>query len=136
MHQMSALDTATRNRPAPPVHPPFNVPPITQFSIPAIGAMQTGGGRRRATVPPEDGRAEGDVVHPLHLQITPHGRPVVESPVLYQGAYPHLLEEGEAEPRGTLHSNIMKQFANMNACFSCSFEVEDGHTSKTCPREW
>jgi hypothetical protein len=30
----------------------------------------------------------------------------------------------------------IKRYANWNACFSCGFDVEDGHTSATCPMEW
>ena len=30
----------------------------------------------------------------------------------------------------------VKRFANWNACFSCGFDVEDGHTSATCPLMW
>jgi hypothetical protein len=32
--------------------------------------------------------------------------------------------------------NPVKQFNNWNYCFSCGFNVEDGHTSATCPRDW
>jgi hypothetical protein len=39
-------------------------------------------------------------------------------------------------PANASHSNIIKRYANMNACFSCGFNVEDGHTSKTCPAIW
>ncbi len=31
------------------------------------------------------------------------------------------------------HSNIYKCYYNQNVCFSCGFDVEDGHTSHTCP---
>jgi hypothetical protein len=41
-----------------------------------------------------------------------------------------------AGPANASHSNIIKPYANMNACFSCSFDVEDGHTLKTCPTIW
>ena len=34
------------------------------------------------------------------------------------------------------YSNIVKRYANMNVCFSCGFDVEDGHTSVTCPMQW
>jgi hypothetical protein len=27
----------------------------------------------------------------------------------------------------------MKRFANWNACYSCGFDVANGHTSQTCP---
>jgi hypothetical protein len=29
--------------------------------------------------------------------------------------------------------NLTKRFANWNACYSCGFNVADGHTSQTCP---
>ncbi len=32
--------------------------------------------------------------------------------------------------------NPIKRFNNWNYCFSCGFDVEDGHTSATCPRDW
>jgi hypothetical protein len=50
------------------------------------------------TVPSEDDRATGDVVYALYLQTTLHRNPAAGSLVLYQGAYPHLQEEGEAAP--------------------------------------
>jgi hypothetical protein len=31
------------------------------------------------------------------------------------------------------YSNTVKKYANWNACYSCSFDVPDGHTSMTCP---
>jgi hypothetical protein len=31
------------------------------------------------------------------------------------------------------YSNVVKQWANQNVCFSCGFDVEDWHTSATCP---
>ncbi len=35
-----------------------------------------------------------------------------------------------------MYSNIVKKYNNMNACFSCGFDVEDGHTSCMCPIDW
>ena len=32
--------------------------------------------------------------------------------------------------------NPIKRFNNWNYCFSCGFDVEDGHTSQTCPVGW
>ncbi len=29
-----------------------------------------------------------------------------------------------------------KKYLNWNVWFSCGFDVEDGHTSKTCPAPW
>ena len=34
------------------------------------------------------------------------------------------------------YSDIVKRYANMNVCFSCGFDVEDGHNSGTCPMQW
>ncbi len=31
------------------------------------------------------------------------------------------------------YSNLTKRFANWNACYSCGFDMADGHTSQTCP---
>jgi hypothetical protein len=31
------------------------------------------------------------------------------------------------------YSNLMKRFANLNACYSCGFNVANGHTSQMCP---
>ena len=40
------------------------------------------------------------------------------------------------KPPNPPHSNIVKMYANWNVCFTCGFDVEDGHTSKTCPANW
>ena len=32
------------------------------------------------------------------------------------------------------YSNLSKRFANWNACYSCGFDIPDGHTSQTCPQ--
>jgi hypothetical protein len=30
----------------------------------------------------------------------------------------------------------VKKYANWNVCFSCGFDIEEGHTSQTCPGHW
>jgi hypothetical protein len=40
---------------------------------------------------------------------------------------------GAADPAPP-YSNLMKRFANWNACYSCGFDIPDGHTSQTCPQ--
>ena len=32
--------------------------------------------------------------------------------------------------------NPVKRYNNWNYCYSCGFDVEDGHTSMTCPQTW
>jgi hypothetical protein len=41
-----------------------------------------------------------------------------------------------AGPANGSHSNIIKRYASMNACFSYGFDVEDEHTLETCPAIW
>ena len=35
-----------------------------------------------------------------------------------------------------MYLNIIKRYSNSSVCFSCGFDVEDGHTSNTCPAPW
>ena len=35
-----------------------------------------------------------------------------------------------------MYLNIIKKYSNWNVCFSCGFDIKDGHTSKTCPAPW
>ena len=32
--------------------------------------------------------------------------------------------------------NIVKAYNNWNMCYSCGFDVEDAHTSESCPQQW
>jgi hypothetical protein len=41
-----------------------------------------------------------------------------------------------ATQAGAYRSNITKLFANWNVCYSCGFDIEDGHTSVTYPHTW
>jgi hypothetical protein len=54
------------------------------------------------------------------------------------GINPFVPVGGPAGERNAapMYSNIIKHYANWNACFSCGFDVEDGHTLKTCPTAW
>jgi hypothetical protein len=33
------------------------------------------------------------------------------------------------------YSNVVKRFANWNACYSCGFDIPDAHTSMSCPAQ-
>ncbi len=39
------------------------------------------------------------------------------------------------QPQNPCYSNVVKQWANQNVCFSCGFEVEDWHNSSSCSRK-
>ena len=53
-------------------------------------------------------------------------------PLTTAGEYcaPPPLAQRENPP----YSNLTKRFANWNVCYSCGFDVADGHTSQTCPQ--
>jgi hypothetical protein len=55
------------------------------------------------------------------IPIRPGGAGTVGPPATQAGAY---------------RSNITKLFANWNVCYSCGFDIKDGHTSVTCPHAW
>ena len=38
--------------------------------------------------------------------------------------------------RHQVSPNPVKLYNNWNYCYLCSFDVEDGHTSQTCPPAW
>jgi hypothetical protein len=137
MHQMATLTTAACNPPAPPAHAPFNVPPITQFSILAIGAMQTGSGLRQDCDHTPGGwqGCEGRGPHTPFANYTAR-QASSGIPGAIPGGIPPPSGRGGAGAWGASHSNIVKQFANMDTCFSCGFDAEDGHTLKTCSCKW
>ena len=58
-------------------------------------------------------------------QIVPYGGSIAPFQVTVQNGPPQL--------RNPDHSNIYKCHNNWNVCFSCGFDIENGHTSMTCP---
>jgi hypothetical protein len=52
------------------------------------------------------------------------GPPQYRGPAGVQGT-----NQGQQQP----FSNVTKIYANWNACYSCGFDVADGHTSMSCP---
>jgi hypothetical protein len=131
-------------------HPaPTMQPPITQLSIPNIASFNTagrGGGRR-------GGHGRGGRA----IFVNTGGR-TAQTPFTNfgnfggrcgQGGLPPIGGGGgrsggvlpfaqQAMPRNAapMYSNIIKKYVNWNVCFSCGFDVEEGHTSKTCPAPW
>jgi hypothetical protein len=91
------------------------------------GGQGRGRGRGRGRGPPGFGTGRG----PPFTTITTGRTPGYTATQNAGGGY-------YATPPPTQHvpaphySNIKKQFANWNACYSCGFDVPDGHTSQTC----
>ncbi len=148
--QIAAMSLA--QRPQAPSFQTTHAPPLQQIAIPAIqlfsgvatgfhtgttagggrggrnrrkghggrGAGLGGGGNDRtpfATYQQGQGRGGGGLVH--------------QGPT---GFIPQPPRPGGNNPPATSPLNFVKRFAN-NVCYSCGFDVEDGHTSATCPRE-
>ncbi len=40
-----------------------------------------------------------------------------------------------AQQQNPWFSNVTKQWANQNVCFTCRFDVRNWHTSATCPHK-
>jgi hypothetical protein len=53
--------------------------------------------------------------------------------VPYGGGIVPAVNTGIPQVRNPDYSNIYKRHNNWNVCFSCGFDIEDGHTSMTCP---
>jgi hypothetical protein len=120
-----------------------NVPPIQQLVVPFQQQFPAGdfsasrGGRRGGcgcgrgcggcgrTLFADYQRAQGGAGVGMQGQIVPHGGGVV----LFQPAVPM----GTTQVRNLAYSNIYKRHNNWNVCVSCGFDIEDGHTSATCP---
>ena len=69
------------------------------------------------------------------------GRESFAQAVQGRGGIPNAgppLFGGNTQTTGGIPSapNPVKRFNNWNYCFSCGFDVEDNHTSQTCPAHW
>jgi hypothetical protein len=54
-------------------------------------------------------------------------------PSMHSGMQMPTHHGGQQRAQNPEFSNIYKRFNNWNVCFLCGFDVEDGHTSLTCP---
>ncbi len=143
MNQLMAYGAATADPSRARINAavPHNVA-IAQFNIPAIGSFQPTvmacGGRRggrgrggRATTQGQGGRRTPRTPFADYTARAGGGGGGIPAfvPVVAPGGTP-------ARNTAPMFSNIVKWYNNMNACFSCGFDVEDGHTSRTCPYNW
>ena len=141
MQQMAAM-TFTQ---APPQHNNFHVPPVQSVQIPNAGFQQGRGGRRGGS---RGGRGRGPNAR-TGRQRTPfanhirggqpfgHATPALAPfPPFATGMLPHGVLPPTPQLRRPEFSNTTKQYANWNVCFTCGFDVEDGHTSATCSMDW
>ena len=147
MTQMAAMSFATTAN-VPTSRPPFQAfatqpPPHlafpaqqTTFVPPTMTTQGRRGGRGRGRG--RGGRGRTPFADHMRMQGANHvGTPNFNtggglfSPAL--GNMPIPAQIGGIQKRNPDFSNIYKRFNNWNVCFSCGFDIEDGHTSLTCP---
>ncbi len=138
--QMAAM-TFAANSPSP--HMQFQIPPIQNMGQqPFAGAAQGifnpgqgGGGRqlgecgRGCTGSCRGGRGRGAFAQQIQggfggIPPFVDGPPVV------------FVPPTRTRANASFQSNLTKRYANWNVCWSWGFDVEDGHTSATCPTHW
>jgi hypothetical protein len=135
--------------------PAFNIPPIHSVSIPTQNGYAGGGynyGKSIAQTGQHRGGEQGGrggrgnqdqnlfATHMANLGC----RRAQHPPQLggFHGAavpttgLPGAIIPPPMQPlqkRNANYSNIYKRYNNWNVCFLCGFDIEDGHTSQTCP---
>jgi hypothetical protein len=144
MQQQFAAFTAQHNRtyqPAPTVQLP-----IMQFSIPNFATFNTagrGGGRRgglgrggRTNFVNTGGR---NARTPFANYVGRGGQislPPIGGGTGRGGGVLPFTQQTMPRNAAPMYLNIIKKYSNWNVCFSCGFDVKNGHTSKTCPALW
>ena len=139
MQKQFAAFASTRNTTYQPATP--TPPPMQQLSIPNFGTFQPAGlgvGGR------QEGHGHGKRANAGRQGRTPcanfmgcggqGGLPPIGGG--RGGSVAPFAQQNAPRNAAPMYSNIIKQYANWNICFSCGFDVEDGHTSKTCPAPW
>ena len=139
MHQMMAYVNANTTRNPPTVHNP----PLMYFNIPTIGGFQPGGNTRGGRKPGRGRGVRAPVIVPggRHTPRTSFSNYTAHQDGMGGNIVPAFVPGvpggiGAAQNAAPMYSNIVKKYSNMNVCFLCGFDVENGHTSRTCPQAW
>jgi hypothetical protein len=138
--QMVAM---TFTAPPPSLTTHFHIPPVQNLGQPPFaeaaqgifnpgqgggGCQQGGHGRGRT------GSCGGRRRRGAFANQTPGGSGDIP---LFVGAPPGLVVPPTgARVNAPFQSNLTKKHANWNVCWLCGFDMEDGHTSATCPAHW
>jgi hypothetical protein len=139
MNQM-AMMTVNNGAQAGPVQQTFARPPTQIYQPAALPQYQQGynntpqqfGGHGR-TAGGRGGGSRGGRGQRGRGRGTPQGH---IPPMPYVGGtqlVPYV--PGGQQQQATMYSNKTKYFSNQNVCFSCGFDVEDWHTSASCPHK-
>jgi hypothetical protein len=146
--QMAAISFNTQP-PTPqsmlaPHSTPFNVPPIHQLSIPASPPFNAGGFNNGHGGRSTGGCGHGRIFHWCGQGCTPFVDHMAACGGGVQGGmgannmFPQVgsFQTVHAQRMNLQYSNVTKKVNNCNVCYSCGFDVEDGHRSMTCPAHW
>ena len=111
----------------------YNIPAMSTFQQPfqPTGGRHVGGRGRGGRAPTQGGRRNPRTPFADYTARTNGGGGGI--PAFIPGVIGGVTPARNTAP---MYSNIVKKYNNMNACFSCGFDVEDGHTSRTCPHDW
>jgi hypothetical protein len=133
--------TFTANSPSP--HTQFQIPPIQNMGQQPFagaaqgifnpgqggGGLQQGGRGRGCTESREGGHRRGAFAQQIQGRFG-------GIPPFVNGLPVAFVPPTGARVNAPFQSNLTKRYANWNVCWSCGFDVEDGHTSATCPTHW
>ena len=133
MHQMAAMAFAS----PPAINTAYRVPPVPTINVPNAGYQQPRGGQRGGS---RGGRGRGrnsrqrttrggQQYQGQQLQPMP-GIPLFAAPIAPLGGFQMATPARRPE-----FSNTTKWYPNWNVCYSCGFDVENWHTSATCPAD-
>jgi hypothetical protein len=122
----------------------FYVPPIQQVAVPmqqpfsAVGTYPAGqGGQRGGRGCNQGGRRGGRSRTPFADAMRGTGAaPTMTAMIPYGGGIAQPSPGMQQQCKQLDFSNIYKIHNNWNACFSCGFDIKDGHMSITCPFKW
>jgi hypothetical protein len=122
----------------------FYVPPIQQVAVPmqqpfsAAGAYPAGQGGQRGGGGRNQGGCQGGRSRtPFADAMQGAGAaPMMTAMIPYGGGIAQPSPRMRQQRKQLDFSNICKIHNNWNACFSCGFDIKDGHMSITCPFKW
>ncbi len=142
MQQQFAAFTTQQNTmyqartPTPPIMQ-FTIPNLATFPFEGRGGGRRAGGRghgRRSNFATTGGR---NVCTPFaNFTAGQSGLPPIGASGGRGDGMALFAQQTPACNAAPMYSHILKAYANWKVCFSCGFDVEDGHASKTCPAQW